>query len=320
MTTHYLLSYALILLASTFSLHFQAHAAPAGPLIKHLSSLIKWTRTYLKSKYLGTLPFSTGFDGDGALFPLAFGVVDEENDDNWTWFLTELHNLLDAATVFTCLALFNTLISPLNSFPWVINGLIDAIISSRRLSRFLSCSEHRRKVGENISCSSSSLSVQPDSLHDLAVSIQDACCSWSSSDEKALNMVLNHVTLSLSKGFLCCSYWRAYVPQVPWILSGTVRDNILFGKSYHPERYTDTVKACALDVDISLMAGGGMAYIGEKEVNLSGGQRARLALARVLYHDSDVIMLDDVLSAVDVQVARWILHNAILGPLMKGKS
>lgn len=226
---------------------------------------------------------------------------------------------LDAATVFTCLALFNTLISPLNSFPWVINGLIDAIISSRRLSRFLSCSEHRRKVGENISCSSSSLSVQPDSLHDLAVSIQDACCSWSSSDEKALNMVLNHVTLSLSKGFLCCSYWRAYVPQVPWILSGTVRDNILFGKSYHPERYTDTVKACALDVDISLMAGGDMAYIGEKEVNLSGGQRARLALARVLYHDSDVIMLDDVLSAVDVQVAQWILHNAILGPLMKGK-
>jgi ATP-binding cassette subfamily C (CFTR/MRP) protein 10 len=175
-------------------------------------------------------------------------------------------------------------------------------------------------VGENISCSSSSLSVQPDSLHDLAVSIQDACCSWSSSDEKALNMVLNHVTLSLSKGFLCCSYWRAYVPQVPWILSGTVRDNILFGKSYHPERYTDTVKACALDVDISLMVGGDMAYIGEKGVNLSGGQRARLALARVLYHDSDVIMLDDVLSAVDVQVAQWILHSAILGPLMKGKT
>ncbi|KAI5444186.1 hypothetical protein KIW84_012711 [Lathyrus oleraceus] len=98
MTTHYLLSYALILLASTFSLHFQAHAAPAGPLIKHLSSLIKWTRTYLKSKYLGTLPFATGFDGDGALFPLAFGVVDEENDDNWTWFLTELHNLLEVNT------------------------------------------------------------------------------------------------------------------------------------------------------------------------------------------------------------------------------
>ncbi|XP_058780377.1 ABC transporter C family member 13 isoform X1 [Vicia villosa] len=256
---------------------------------------------------------------------------------------------LDAATVFTCLALFNTLISPLNSFPWVINGLIDAIISSRRLSRFLSCSEHRRKVGENISCSSSFSSVQPDSLQDLAVSIQDACCSWSSSDEKALNTVLNHVTLSLSKGSFVAVIGEvgsgkssmlysilgemrldqgsiysngsiAYVPQVPWILSGTVRDNILLGKSYQPERYTDTIKACALDVDISLMAGGDIAYIGEKGVNLSGGQRARLALARVLYHDSDVIMLDDVLSAVDVQVAQWILHNAILGPLMKGKT
>ncbi|WJX74992.1 ABC transporter C member 13 [Trifolium repens] len=256
---------------------------------------------------------------------------------------------LDAATVFTCLALFNTLISPLNSFPWVINGLIDFFISSRRLSRFLSCPEHRRKVGENSSCSSSFLSKQPDSLQDIAVSMQDACCSWSSSDEQALNPALDHVTLSLSKGSFvavigevgsgksCLLYSIleemrldhgsiysngsiAYVPQVPWIISGTVRDNILFGKSYHPERYADTVKACALDVDISLMVGGDMAYVGEKGVNLSGGQRARLALARVLYHDSDVIMLDDVLSAVDVQVARWILHNAILGPLMKGKT
>jgi|UniRef100_A0A2N9I955 hypothetical protein len=57
--------------------------------------LIGLDRTPLKSKYLGTLLFATGFDGDGALFPLAFGVVDEENDDNWMWFLSELHNLLE---------------------------------------------------------------------------------------------------------------------------------------------------------------------------------------------------------------------------------
>lgn len=60
--------------------------------------LLGLVRTYMKSKYLGTLPFATGFDGDGALFPLAFGVVDEENDDNWTWFITELHNLLGVNT------------------------------------------------------------------------------------------------------------------------------------------------------------------------------------------------------------------------------
>ncbi|KAM6565206.1 hypothetical protein CsatB_025204 [Cannabis sativa] len=57
--------------------------------------LIGLDRTHLKSKYLGTVLFATGFDGDGATFPLAFGVVDEENDDNWMWFLSELHILLE---------------------------------------------------------------------------------------------------------------------------------------------------------------------------------------------------------------------------------
>ncbi|KOM44579.1 hypothetical protein LR48_Vigan05g218400 [Vigna angularis] len=256
---------------------------------------------------------------------------------------------LDAAMVFTCLALFNTLISPLNSFPWVINGLIDAIISSRRLSRFLACPEDKFKVGNKSSCPPSFLSEQPNSVQSLGVFIQDACCTWSSSEEQALNMVLNRVTLSVAQGSFVAVIGEvgsgkssllysilgemqlvhgsiysnesiAYVPQVPWILSGTVRDNILFGKSYDPERYTDTLKACALDVDVSLMIGGDMAYIGEKGVNLSGGQRARLALARALYHDSAVVMLDDVLSAVDVQVAQCILYNAILGPLMQRKT
>ncbi|XP_059652817.1 uncharacterized protein LOC132299941 [Cornus florida] len=60
--------------------------------------LLGLDRTFLKSKYLGTLLLATGFDGDGALFPLAFGVVDEENDENWMWFLSELHNLLEVNT------------------------------------------------------------------------------------------------------------------------------------------------------------------------------------------------------------------------------
>ncbi|XP_058208614.1 uncharacterized protein LOC131321721 [Rhododendron vialii] len=60
--------------------------------------LLGLDRSVLKSKYLGTLLFATGFDGDGALFPLAFGVVDEENDDNWMWFLSELHTLLETNT------------------------------------------------------------------------------------------------------------------------------------------------------------------------------------------------------------------------------
>uniref|UniRef100_A0A7N2R4R9 ABC transporter C family member 13 n=1 Tax=Quercus lobata TaxID=97700 RepID=A0A7N2R4R9_QUELO len=130
-----------------------------------------------------------------------------------------------------------------------------------------------------------------------------------------LNSILGE--MHVLHGLIHSSGSIAYVPQVPWILSGTVRDNILFGKNYDPRRYSDTLQACALDVDISLMIGGDMAYIGEKGVNISGGQRARLALARAIYHGSDIFMLDDVLSAIDAQVAQWILYNAILGPLMK---
>ncbi|KAJ9693150.1 hypothetical protein PVL29_012054 [Vitis rotundifolia] len=179
----------------------------------------------------------------------------------------------------------------------------------------------------------------------MAVAMCDASCAWSSSEEVEKDLVLHHVTLGLPKGSLVAIIGEVgsgkssllnsilkemrlihgsiylggsitYVPQVPWILSGTIRENILFGKAYDSTRYSDVLEACALDIDISLMVGGDMAYIGDKGVNLSGGQRARLALARAIYHGSDIFMLDDVLSAVDAQVAWWILHNAILGPLM----
>ncbi|XP_052182316.1 ABC transporter C family member 13 isoform X3 [Diospyros lotus] len=249
---------------------------------------------------------------------------------------------LDAATVFTCLALFNSLISPLNSFPWVINGLIDGIISTRRLNRFLSCSEHESQLEQTGISSSSSCS---GGHSDMVVSIHDVCCTWSSSDKLEQNLILDHVTLNLPRGSLVAVIGEvgsgkssllnlilgemrlingsinssgsiAYVPQVPWILSGTLRDNILFGKDYNPTRYSDVLQACALKIDISQMVGGDMAYIGERGVNLSGGQRARLALARAIYHGPDIILLDDVLSSVDPQVACWILYEAILGPLM----
>ncbi|KAL3633123.1 ABC transporter C member 13 [Castilleja foliolosa] len=246
---------------------------------------------------------------------------------------------LDAATVFTCLALFNNLISPLNSFPWVINGLIDAAISTRRLSKYLSSYE------SDIEPHSSFLIDSKEPV----VAVRDAFCTWSSYDEKEFDLVLEHVNLYVPKGFMVViigevgsgkssflnmllgetrltngsTYLtgsKAYVPQVPWIMSGTIRDNILLGKDYDQERYSKVIEACALDLDISLMIGGDMACIGEKGINLSGGQRARLALARAIYHDTDMYLLDDILSAVDAHVGRLILQEAILGPLMNKKT
>ncbi|EPS71658.1 hypothetical protein M569_03101, partial [Genlisea aurea] len=258
---------------------------------------------------------------------------------------TLMGHQLDAATVFTCLALFNNLIAPLNSFPWVINGLIDATISMRRLSKYLSCYENYR-TAEFASPSSST--HDDHNFEESVLSINSASCTWSSYDED-FDLVLDNVNLTVPKGSMVVivgevgsgkssllsmilgetrlvngstfiSGSKSYVPQIPWIISGTIRDNILLGNHYDSRRYSEVLQASCLDLDISLMTGGDMTCIGEKGVNLSGGQRARLALARAIYHDSDIYLLDDVLSAADAHVAREILYNAILGPIMNRKT
>lgn len=77
---------------------FVSYYASIFGFVNACRPLIGLDRTLLKSKYLGTLLLATGFDGDGSLFPLAFGIIDEENDENWIWFLSELHTLLEANT------------------------------------------------------------------------------------------------------------------------------------------------------------------------------------------------------------------------------
>jgi len=111
----------------------------------------------------------------------------------------------------------------------------------------------------------------------------------------------------------------AYVEQEPTIFGGTFRENVLFGKPYDEERYQTAVKACNLLSDIKLFAEGDNAMIVSGGMNLSGGQKARLAFARAVYADADIYLLDDPLSAVDPKVARSLYKNAIEGAL-KGKT
>ncbi|KAH7104651.1 ATP-dependent bile acid permease [Auriculariales sp. MPI-PUGE-AT-0066] len=108
----------------------------------------------------------------------------------------------------------------------------------------------------------------------------------------------------------------AYAPQKPWILNANVKDNILFGNELDEARYKDCISACALTHDLSTLSDGDKTEIGEKGINLSGGQKARVSLARVAYSDADVVLLDDPLSAVDAGVGKHILTNCLLnGPL-----
>ena len=111
----------------------------------------------------------------------------------------------------------------------------------------------------------------------------------------------------------------AYVEQEPTIFAGTFRDNVTFGRPYEPEFYKTVVKACSLENDLKLFAQGDMSEIGERGNNLSGGQKARLSLARAVYSQADIYLLDDPLSAVDPKVARSIYNNAIEG-VLRGKT
>ena len=121
--------------------------------------------------------------------------------------------------------------------------------------------------------------------------------------------------LPLSQGSISCSGKIAHVPQQAWIFSGTVRENILFGQAMDPLRYNMVLDACALLNDIQDFPDGDLTMIGERGVLLSGGQRARVDLARAVYADADVYLLDDPLSAVDAKVGKHIFEKCICGLL-----
>lgn len=107
----------------------------------------------------------------------------------------------------------------------------------------------------------------------------------------------------------------SYVSQEPWIFSGTVRQNILFGSDFDELKYKRVIFVSALEEDIRLLPFGDNTLVGERGVALSGGQRARVNLARALYSEADCYLLDDPLSAVDSVVAKHIFDECINGYL-----
>nr|CCC49556.1 putative multidrug resistance protein A, fragment [Trypanosoma vivax Y486] len=122
-------------------------------------------------------------------------------------------------------------------------------------------------------------------------------------------------TYQLARGYAWASQSIAYVSQQPWIMNATLRENVLFFSPADEHRLQEAVRVCQLEADLRVLAAGMGTEIGENGINLSGGQKARVSLARAVYADREVYLLDDPLSALDAHVGERIVTEVLFGAL-----
>ncbi|XP_061748109.1 ATP-binding cassette sub-family C member 5 isoform X2 [Nerophis ophidion] len=172
---------------------------------------------------------------------------------------------------------------------------------------------------------SSSKSIRPPlhkTLHRIHLSIKRGslvgiCGGVGSGKSSLLSALLGQMTLL--EGNVAVSGGFAYVSQQAWILNDSLKENILFGQEYEKDKYNDVLEACCLLPDLAELPYGDMTEIGERGANLSGGQRQRISLARAIYSERPILLLDDPLSAVDACVGSHIFNKVIRGSA-KGKT
>ncbi|XP_053600633.1 ATP-binding cassette sub-family C member 4-like isoform X2 [Plodia interpunctella] len=194
-----------------------------------------------------------------------------------------------------------------------------------------------RTNNDELPSTSQNKPMDKNRIHGAVITFTNACSRWIKSsgkdDVKCLNIKIlseslttivggvgsgKSTILHMILGELPCSSGSvetigsvSYASQDPWLFVGSVRQNILFGQPFKRNRYMEVCKVCALERDISLFPHGDKTVVGERGVSLSGGQRARINLARAVYKEADIYLLDDPLSAVDTQVAKHIFEKCI---------
>ncbi|XP_066427630.1 ATP-binding cassette sub-family C member 4 isoform X3 [Molothrus aeneus] len=238
-----------------------------------------------------------------------------------------LGNVISASRVFVAVSLYGAVrLTVTLFFPSAVERVSESVISIRRIKNFLMLDEVSH--------------FQPQlhgSNENIILHVQDLTCFWDKTLEtptlqqisftvrrgellavigpvgagksSLLSAILGE--LPKDKGSINVTGRIAYVSQQPWVFSGTVRSNILFDKEYEKEKYENVLKVCALKKDLELLANGDLTVIGDRGATLSGGQKARVNLARAVYQDADIYLLDDPLSAVDAEVGRHLFEKCI---------
>lgn len=223
---------------------------------------------------------------------------------------------LESGKILAALATFRILQTPIYKLPDTISMIVQTKVSLDRIASFLCLDDLQQDVVERLSSGSSSktdvevsdgafswdVSSPVPTLRDITFKIRQGmnvavCGTVGSGKSSLLSSILGEVP-KVSGNLKVCGR-KAYIAQSPWIQSGKVEENILFGKPMEREWYERVVEACSLNKDLEVLPFHDQTVIGERGINLSGGQKQRIQIARALYQDADIYLFDDPFSAVD---------------------
>ena len=262
-----------------------------------------------------------------------------------------LGNSITAQKAFVTIAYFNYINHALVDYwPLALTSVAEGVVSVKRVEQFLlhevklvridgKVNKGHENTLKNQKLSLNTLENALKSLTTVGIELKNASASWSDNGTSKLgildvNLKIGRVNLTavigqvgsgkstllevflkelpLSSGEMKAGGVVSYAAQQSWIFEGSIKNNIIFTNAYDEHRYKSVVYVCALERDFELFPHGDETIVGDRGLNLSGGQKARLNLARAIYKIADIYLLDDPLSAVDVNVGNHIFEKCII--------
>ncbi|VDO55757.1 unnamed protein product [Haemonchus placei] len=210
-------------------------------------------------------------------------------------------NDLLASDAFSAITVFFVMLFGIRMIPYGSRYLAEALVAMRRIQEILLVnSESSSPPTEStpVNTEQSAFALDNITLNIRRKELTGICGAVGSGKSALLNSIIGHVEIAGT---------FAYVPQTPWIQNATVQENILFGSTMNSQRYYKAVSSCQLTKDLETLAAGDQTEIGERGATLSGGQKARVSLARAIFAHRDIYLLDDVLASIDKKVGSFCL-------------